>query len=173
METGTETLAAVIAGRAERRCYLRLHSNISRSNTSTVCPGLQNLFWFTVPNKIRSEEQCRTSVSHIVRPGMKGGARWKTDVSLSKHLTVIQFVPSNHGNGVHYAKLCLNWELYLIWYGHNLNAPLCTSGAIQLLRNARGWGVHGSVQISVTKVYGAMLLALRVSGCEISRKGFT
>ena len=44
-------------------------------------------------------------------------------------------------------------------------------GVMQELRNAIGLGVYGSVHISLTKVYGPMLLALRgYDGCPISRK---
>ena len=42
--------------------------------------------------------------------------------------------------------------------------PLGLFGLIQVLRNALGVGVYGSVQISVTKVYGPTLLAFRGGG---------
>ena len=40
-----------------------------------------------------------------------------------------------------------------------------------MLRNAMGGGIYGSAQVSVMKVHGPTLLALRgVGGCHICRK---
>ena len=45
-----------------------------------------------------------------------------------------------------------------------LDKPMASLGTIQVLHNAVGVGVYGSVQTSFSKVYNPMLLAFRGGG---------